>query len=164
MDNKHRISIELAKLLPMIGFGKNNMEDWHKHAFTQGWRVRDDAEELYGSLTDDGYYELTVEGGGSLKWEDVYTNDWHISDFYPMDGQEFYLQPTIYEVQTFLRKTHHKQITVYSMSQESWQYRITNPGQALEDGDFGEDFAEYEDALITAIMVCVKQIIKMVEY
>ena len=66
MDNKHRITIELAKLLPMIGFGKDNMEDWHKHAFTQGWRVRDDAEELYGSLTDDGYYELTVEGVCSL--------------------------------------------------------------------------------------------------
>ena len=160
-QNKNRITIELAKLLPSIGFSINDMEEWHKHTFTQGWRVRNDIEELYGSLTDDGYYELTIEGGGSLKWEDVYTNEWNISPFYPMDDQEFYLQPTIYEVQTFLRKKHHKQITIYSRSQESWQYRITNPGQALEDGDFGEDFAEYEDALADAILVCIQHIIQM---
>ena len=28
--------------------------------------------EEYGNLSDDGYYELTEDGGGKLKWDNVY--------------------------------------------------------------------------------------------
>lgn len=154
-----RIDVEDAKKLHQIGFTKADMEEWHRHAFTRGWRVSDEAVEKYGELSDDGFYELTKEGGGKCKWNEIYTNEWAISDFYPMDGQEFYLSPTLDEIKTFLRKTYRKHITIYSKSQESWQYRITNPGQELEDGDFGEDFAEYEDALLNAIRLCIDKII-----
>lgn len=157
---KNRIDIELAKQIALIGFSINDMENWYHHAFTKSWRVSDKARKKYGDLSDDGFYELTKDGGGKLKWREIYTNDWAISSHYPLPEQEFYLSPTIYEVQTFLRKTYKKHITIYSKSQESWQYRITSPGQDLIDGDFSEDFAEYEDALYDAITYITKQLIK----
>ena len=108
--------------------------------------------------SDDGFYELTKEGGGDLDWNEVYDYDWCYHTHYPIDD-EFLFCPTIYEVQTFLRDKHKKQITVTSISQESWQYRITEPNQGLIDGKFGEDFETYEKALIDAIKVTLKEII-----
>lgn len=154
-----RIGIEDAKKLHQIGFTNTNMEEWYRHAFVRAWRVKDEAVEKYGELSDDGFYELTKNGGGKCKWEEIYTNDWSISDFHPMNDQEYYLSPTLDEVQAFLRKTYHKHITIYSISQESWQYRITNPGQLLEDGEYNCDFPEYEDAQLDAIQVCIKEIL-----
>ena len=158
-NTKIRIDINTAQLLSKIGFTREYMEDWYHHVFTQSWRVSEAAVLSYGDLTDDGFYDLTVEGGGDLPWTDIYTNDWAISDHYPMDGQEYYLSPTIYEVQAFLLHMYHKQITIYSKSQESWQYRITSPGQDLEDGDFGEDFDCPENALKDAINRIIHQIL-----
>ena len=149
--------IEDAKKLHQIGFTKTDMEEWYRHAFVRAWKVKDEAVEKYGELSDDGFYELTKNGGGKCKWEEIYTNDWSISDFHPMNDQEFYLSPTLDEVQAFLRKKYKLHITIYSRSQESWQYRITKPGQALEDGEFGEDFSEYEEAQIDAIQKILKE-------
>lgn len=152
-NKKIRLPFELAELLKRkTNFSTDDMENWYHHIYMQGWRVREDAYERFGGQTDDGFYELTKDGGGNLNWEDVYTNDWAISDgYYPMPGQDYVLCPTIYEVQTYLLKKHKFQITVYSRSQESWQYRITTPGMHLEEGLYGEDFPEPEDALLAAI-------------
>ena len=59
---------------------------------------------------------------------------------------EFFSAPTLNVVQRWLREIHHLHITIYSSSQESWMYRITEPHQKLEDGVYGEDFNTYEDA------------------
>ena len=73
--------------------------------------------------------------------------------------ERYIFRPTIYEVQTFLRNKYKKHITIYSCSQESWQYRITEPHQKLEDGIFAEDFETYEAALVDALFVILKQIV-----
>lgn len=164
-DNRIRIDLETALLLSETTFSNKDYEDWYHHIYTRRWRVRDDAYRKYGDLSDDGFYELTENGGGELKWEEIYTNDWAVSnDHYPMDDEEFLYCPTIYDVKTYLRKEHKLQITVYSKSQESWQYRITIPHQELSDGIFNEDFNEYEDALKDALKIALKQVIHGKEY
>ena len=63
--------------------------------------------------------------------------------------------PTLYVAQKWLREVKGIHITVYSCSQESWQYRITKRGENLNDGIFGEDFYTYEEALEHAIVTAI---------
>ncbi len=67
-----------------------------------------------------------------------------------------YKRPSLYEAQKFLREEKKLHITIYSQSQESWQYRITKPHQKLEDGLHGEDFSSYEEALLEGIKEAIK--------
>lgn len=64
----------------------------------------------------------------------------------------------LYDAQKWLRERHNLHITIYSQSQESYQYRITKPHQKLEEGLYGEDFVSYEDALNNAIKECIKHV------
>ena len=67
-----RVGIEDAKKLHQIGFNKTDMEEWYRHAFVRAWKVSDEAVEKYGELSDDGFYELTEEGGGECKWSQLH--------------------------------------------------------------------------------------------
>lgn len=62
----------------------------------------------------------------------------------------------LYDAQKWLREEKKLHITIFSQSQESWQYRITKPHQRLEDGIHGEDFSSYEEALAESIKEAVK--------
>lgn len=73
-------------------------------------------------------------------------------------GEEKHVPILLYEAQKWLREVKKLHITIYSQSQESWQYRITKPHQKLEEGLHGEDFASYEDALNHAIKECIKYV------
>lgn len=64
----------------------------------------------------------------------------------------------LYSAQKWLREEKKLHITIYSQSQESWQYRITKPHQKLEDGLHGEDFSSYEEALSEGIKEAIKHI------
>lgn len=64
----------------------------------------------------------------------------------------------LYDAQKWLREEKKLHITIYSQSQESWQYRITKPHQKLEDGLHREDFSSFEDALNHAIKECIKYV------
>lgn len=154
-----RINLELALILNDTTFSKRDMENWYEHIYRKGSTVREETYRKFGDLSDDGFYELTKEGGGDFDWDEIYDTGWKLSNHYPFDGEEFLLCPTLYEVQSYLRNTHKIHITIYSYSQESWQYRITKPKQKLEDGYFGEDFSTYEDALSYAIKFSLTNII-----
>ena len=71
-------------------------------------------------------------------------------------GVEVLKHLSLYEAQKWLREEKHLHITIYSQSQESWQYRITKPHQKLEDGLHGEDFSSFEEALSEGIKETVK--------
>ena len=75
-----------------------------------------------------------------------------------LEPDTYYDGPIIllYEAQKFLREEKKLHITIFSQSQESWQYRITKPHQRLEDGIHGEDFSSYEEALAEGIKEAVK--------
>ena len=61
-------------------------------------------------------------------------------------------------LQKWLREEHQLHITIYSKSQESWMYRITRPGQALEEGLYCDDAGDYEEALDWALEACLNLI------
>lgn len=75
-----------------------------------------------------------------------------------IDGQfsDSIVTVLLYEAQKWLREVKQLHITIYSQSQESWQYRITKPHQRLEDGLHGEDFSSFEEALSEGIKESVK--------
>lgn len=53
--------------------------------FIKHQTISEEIREQYGELTDDGYYELTVDGGGDLPFDEVYVDEIalsHISDMY----------------------------------------------------------------------------------
>ena len=70
---------------------------------------------------------------------------------------------SLYNAQKWLREVKKLHITIYSQSQESWQYRITKPHQKLEDGLHGEDFNSFEEALSEGIKEAI-EILKQDEY
>ena len=61
-------------------------------------------------------------------------------------------------LQKWLREIYKLHITIYSSSQESWMYRITKPGQSLEEGLYDEDFEDYEECLEYALQEALKLI------
>lgn len=151
-----RISMALAKEFEVVfpDFSKeNDMEHWVRHIYVKRQCISEFAREKYGNLTDDGYYELTVDGGGPHDWDEIYESKWDINKHgvYPFSDEEYHICPTIYEIQTFFRDKYSLHITVYSSSQESWMFRITRPHEDLKDGDYDEDYNSYEAALKGAI-------------
>ena len=72
---------------------------------------------------------------------------------YPNDdiNYNYYSAPTQSLLQRWLREVHGLHITIFSKSQESWMFRVTKPGQDLEDGLYGEDGDSYEDILEYAL-------------
>ncbi len=77
---------------------------------------------------------------------------------YPDDTEtdEFGITQSL--LQKWLREEHRLHITIYSKSQESWMFRITRPGQTLEEGMYNEDFDNYEEALDYALEACLNMI------
>lgn len=59
------------------------------------------------------------------------------------------------ELQEWLRDNHKIHVTVTSISQESWQYHITKPGQKLGE-NYNEDFYDYEEALSNGLFDSIK--------
>lgn len=62
-------------------------------------------------------------------------------------------------LQRWLREVHKIHITITSVSQESWMYRITKPGQKLIEGAYGEDFNSYEEALEDALQYSLTELV-----
>ena len=73
-----------------------------------------------------------------------------------LDECDYIPRLSLYEAQKWLREEKKLHITIYSQSQESWQYRITKPHQRLEDGLHGEDFSSFEEALLEGVKCAVK--------
>lgn len=70
-------------------------------------------------------------------------------------GEAFVTQSVL---QSWILLTYYLHITIFSSSQESWMYRITKPHQKLEDGWYGEDYADFEEALEEALQKCLHEI------
>lgn len=69
-----------------------------------------------------------------------------------------YTAPYQAQLQEWFRNDYNIHITIFSKSQESWMFRITTKGQGLEDGIYGEDFKNYEEALEDALLESFKLI------
>lgn len=71
--------------------------------------------------------------------------------------------PTLATAQQWILETYHFHVTIFSMSQESWMYRVTVPHQDLSKSLlYGEDYDTYQDALEGAINEALKLVLKKI--
>lgn len=104
------LPIDLAKKIKEKGFKEKTLFSYNEEQIINPVIV-----EKYGCLTDDGYYELTKDGGGNLNFEDVYvyttqlilTNDIIVS-------RNTISAPLIDNVLSWLRDVHHLNIEIIS--------------------------------------------------
>lgn len=100
--------------------------------------------EKYGELSDDGYYELTEEGGGDLKWDYVYvyeTQLLHRSDVWLL--RNFCPAPTIDQVINYLYEQYHIFINV-SLYPSGFRVSVYESVNRCDDYDFVYDEVMYD--------------------
>lgn len=66
--------------------------------------------------------------------------------------------PTKYILDMWLLENYSIQITIFSCSQESWQFKITRPHEKLEDVKLYEDFTSKSEAIDNALQEALKLI------
>ena len=71
--------------------------------------------------------------------------------------------PTLATAQQWILETYRFHVTIFSMSQESWMYRVTVPHQDLSKSLlYGEDYYTYQEALEGAINEALKLVLKKI--
>ena len=104
MKEKEIVSLEVAKAL-----FKTEFTEWCELSYIRGSQITDYAIEKYGELTDDGYYELTKQGGGTEPWNNIYDPNYRLTRYHGTNGWfksdkiRAYAAPSVYEVQAWLR-------------------------------------------------------------
>lgn len=104
MKEKEIVSLEVAKAL-----FKTEFTEWCELSYMRGSQITDYAREKYGELSDDGYYELTKQGGGSEPWNNIYDQNYRLTHYggtnryFQSEKIRAYAAPSVYEVQAWLR-------------------------------------------------------------
>ena len=94
-----------------------------------------------------------LEGVLIDEWGALISNDALLKD-------DNYSAPTQALLAKWLRDLYHLHITIFSQSQKSWQFHITEPHQSLEETKLYEDYGSYEEALEDALKESLVIIIK----
>ena len=140
------VNYKTALALENLGYSPESL--FSGMVYAERTRVRDDAEERFGSLTDDGYYDLTVEGGGTLPWEEVYETSVMLDRPYGF-GREV-PAPTIYEAASFLRVNNKIHIDVRFKSEHEWEYNYVTMTDGLKHRTM-DYYPTYELALSAGV-------------
>lgn len=149
------VSFETARQLQELGYVADATYGQHLWYETRV-EVRPEIEEEYGSLSDDGYYELTEEGGGSLKWEEVYGESIRLTQFPLWLGKEI-PAPTIYEAAKFIRNKFgiHISPMYEGVDKWEWDYYILKNNEKRRTAEY---FKTYEEAYADAVKTLVASI------
>lgn len=125
--------------------------------------------EKYGNLSDDGYYDLTTEGGGELDWDYVYI---YSNELVKTD--RIYIKrntisaPTIYQVGKWLRKEHNIDIIPMPLSPstvlkvmdgEKYALYLFQNGNRIIQDTKKVCFATYEEALLNGILYIIENVL-----
>lgn len=123
--------------------------------------------EKYGNLSDDGYYDLTKEGGGELDWDYVYI---YSNELVKTD--RIYIKrntvsaPTIYQVGKWLRTEHKIDIipmplspSTLLMGREKYALYLYQNGKRILQDTKKVCFVTYEEALLNGILYIIENVI-----
>ena len=92
------VTFELAVKLKEKGFDYKCLFVYNKEQI-----INPEIVKAFGELTDDGYYELTKEGGGKLDWSFVYINEYQLIQYRDvLFAREMIKAPTISQVLKWL--------------------------------------------------------------
>lgn len=119
------LTLKQCKSLKRLGFNDNTVYYWYKRQ-----EIKPEIVEKYGNLSDDGFYELTKDCGGDLKFEDVYHYTYRqcvFTDIYVyLDNKNDGLNnPNYDEFINWLVKEH-KMILSVSYSAEGWYFELVS--------------------------------------
>lgn len=94
------VPFDLAVKLKEKGFDYKCLFVYNKEQI-----INPEIVKAFGELTDDGYYELTKEGGGKLDWSFVYINEYQLIQYRDvLFAREMIKAPTISQVLKWLRE------------------------------------------------------------
>lgn len=92
------VPFELAVKLTEKGFDYKCLFVYNKEQI-----INPEIVKAFGGLSDDGYYELTKEGGGKLDWSFVYINEYQLIQYRDvLIAREMIKAPTISQVLKWL--------------------------------------------------------------
>ena len=123
--------------------------------------------EQYGGLSDDGYYELTKEGGGDLDWDYVYiySNELVKTDHIYINRNTV-SAPTIYQVAKWLRTEHNIEVvpmplspSTVLMGNEKYVLYLFKDGQRIIQNMKKNCFLTYEETLINGIKYVIDNVL-----
>jgi hypothetical protein len=123
--------------------------------------------EQYGGLSDDGYYELTKDGGGDLEWDFVYIYSNEL-----VKTNRIYVNrntvpaPTIYQVAKWLRTEHNIEVVPMPLSPstvlmggEKYALYLFKDGQRIIQNTNKVCFITYEETLINGIKYVIDNVL-----
>lgn len=94
------VPFELAVKLKEKGFDYKCLYVYNKEQI-----INPEIVKTFGELSDDGYYELTKEGGGKLDWSFVYIDEYQLIQYRDvLITREMIKAPTISHVLKWLRE------------------------------------------------------------
>lgn len=83
LQQEKLVNINIAQRLRKHGFNETC-----DYAYVNCTGLSEKIQEEYPNLTDDGYYDLTKEGGGELDWNIVYPKQIRIVQFYNKNNSD----------------------------------------------------------------------------
>lgn len=123
--------------------------------------------EQYGGLSDDGYYDLTKEGGGDLEWDFVYIYSYEL-----VKTDRIYVNrntvsaPTIYQVAKWLRTEHNIEVVPMPLSPSTvlmdgakYTLYLFKDNQRVIQNMKKNCFLTYEETLLEGIKYVIENIL-----
>lgn len=152
------VTIDIAKKLNEKGF------DWKSlYVYNKEQIINPKVIEEYGELSDDGYYELTKEGGGKLDWSFVYINEYQLCQYRDVVFINDILRaPTISQVLKWLRDEKKLYITPSDILIEDnmkWDVQIDDLNTSDIIYESRLIYSSYEEAVIAGIEYVLNNLI-----
>lgn len=146
------VPFEIAKKLEEKGFDYKCLFVYNKEQI-----INPEVVKAFGELTDDGYYELTKEGGGKLDWSFVYINEYQLIQYRDvLFAREMIKAPTISQVLKWLRKEKEidiilQPIFLYNENNREREYGIEIYAPQLNNPTHLDYFKKWEKGVIAGI-------------
>lgn len=146
MRKEEIVKYEVAYAMYRLGYKPINK--FEGLCYAKRTQLREDVYQRFGELTDDGYYDLTVDGGGELPWEEVYEYSIGLDRYYGF-GEEI-PAPTMYEAAQWLRDVMNIFIDVRYVKYNTWEYNMITLTDGLKHRTV-DYYPTYEHALMTGV-------------
>ena len=145
------VTRDIAVKLQQKGYKKNSL-----FALNDEQVINPKVIEKYGALSDDGYYEVTKDGGGNLEWDYVYIYQTKLTlRRNIIIKRNFVLAPTIHQALKWLReKDIMIEILINLMDDSKWSFGFRIQTKEYYDRSL-KDYLTWEEAAIAAIDYCL---------
>ena len=150
-----KIYVDYDTALAMQKLGFKPKSRWDGLCYAVRTTVREDIVEKYGGLSDDGFYDLTVRGGGDLQWEEVYDTSMKLDRPYGI-GEEVYA-PTVWEAFKYLIDEHKVFVRVDFLGDKKWEWYYITMSDGLKHRT-ALYYETYDDCVLDGVQTLIKSI------